>query len=366
MRLTPANRLLAAALIGLGMLVGPAEARTTLKSICRVKGQEENVLHGQGLVVGLKGTGDGGSFLPTIRALATAMQLMGNPLGKTGPLELKDAKNVALVSVTAIVPGAGARQGDKLDCVVSSIGAAKSLAGGRLFWTPLMGPHPQNGRVYAVAEGGVTLENTNDVTTGKVHAGCRLEEDFFNPFTKDGKITLVLEKNHADFQVAQEVADLINKHMSIQSSGIPVAKALNAVNVELTIPLQYREDPVLFIAQVLNVPVMDPPTGARVVINERSGSIVISGDVEIGPVVVTHKNVVVETGANANAGANAGANAVAGVGQFVPLDPNQTDTPRLKALVESLNALRVPAADIIDIIKGLDRNGKLHAQLIIE
>jgi flagellar P-ring protein precursor FlgI len=339
-------------------LAAPAEARTALKSICRVKGQEENVLHGQGLVVGLRGTGDGGSFLPTIRALATALQLMGNPLGEGKATELKDAKNVALVAVTAIVPAGGARQGDKLDCAVSSIGAAKSLAGGRLFWTPLLGPHPQNGRVYALAEGPVTLENTVDTTTGKVFAGCRLEEDFFNPFLKDGKITLVLDRNHADFQVAQEIADLINTQMSVQSNGSPLAKAVNSVNIEVAMPPQYREDPVLFISQVLALPVMDPPTGARVVVNERSGSIVISGDVEIGPVVVTHKNIVVETG---------GAPGTApGGAQFVPLDPAQTGTPKLKALVESLGALRVPPADIIDIIKGLDRNGKLHAQLIIE
>lgn len=336
----------------------PAQGRTTLKSICRVKGQEENVLHGQGLVVGLKGTGDGGNFLPTIRALATAMQLMGNPIGKGGAAELKDAKNVALVAVTAVVPPAGARQGDKLDCVVSSIGSAKSLAGGRLFWTPLMGPNPQNGRVYALAEGPVTLENSTDLTTGKVHAGCRLEEDFFNPFVKDGKITLVLGKNHADFQVAQDIADLINNQMSLQTSGVPLAKAQNAVNIEVAIPAQYRDDPVLFVSQVLSLPVMDPPTGARVVIHERSGSIVISGDVEIGPAVVTHKNVVVETGGGGG-GTGPGA-------PFVPVDPNQLETPKLKALVESLNAVRVPPADIIDIIKGLHRNGKLHAQLIVE
>ena len=335
-------------------LAGQAEARTTLKALCRVKGQEENVLHGQGLIVGLKGTGDGGNFLPTIRALATSMQLMGNPIGKGGALELKEAKNVALVSVTVIVPPGGARQGDKLDCIVSSIGSAKTLAGGRLYWTPLMGPNPQNGRVYGLAEGPVTLENTTDTATGKVHGGCRLEEDFFNPFTKDGKITLVLEKNHADFQVAQEITELINNQMSVQSGGVPVARAINAVNIEVAIPAQYREDPVLFVSQVLALPVMDPPTGARVVINERSGSIVISGDVEIGPVVVTHKNIVVESGAAASPS------------QFVPLDPSQTETPKLKTLVESLNALRVPPPDVIDIIKSLDRNGKLHAQLIIE
>src|SRR5688572_22615387 len=101
------------------------EACTLLSSICRIKGQEENSLQGLGLVVGLNGTGDGGDFLPTIRSLATAMQLMGNPIGKGGPLELKNAKNIALVMVSVKVPAAGARQGDRIDCTVSSIGASK-------------------------------------------------------------------------------------------------------------------------------------------------------------------------------------------------------------------------------------------------
>jgi len=116
-------KLVLVAVFAIGLTVTTADARTTLttlKSICRVKGQEENTLHGLGIVVGLNGTGDGGNFLPTIRSLAIAMELMGTPIGENGAAELKDAKNVALVTVTATVPAAGARQGDKTDCVVSS------------------------------------------------------------------------------------------------------------------------------------------------------------------------------------------------------------------------------------------------------
>ncbi|RMF86940.1 MAG: flagellar basal body P-ring protein FlgI [Planctomycetota bacterium] len=330
-----------------------ADAGVSLKNICRVKGQEENVIHGLGIVVGLKGTGDGGNFLPTIRSLGTAMQLMGTPLGKDGLTELKDAKNVAIVLVTATVPAAGARQGDRIDCIVSSVGSAKSLEGGRLFLTPLLGPVPGDPRVYALAEGPITLDDTNIPTVGRIHGGCRLEADFFTPFVKDGKITLVLEPQYADFQVAQDVAELINSQMSFQSSGIPLARAINQGNVEVMIPRQYAEDPVLFVAQVLNLPLLDVATGPRVVINERAGSIVISGDVEIGPVVVTHKNMVIETGQPTTGG-------------FVGIDPSQPENPTLKALVEALNAINTPTADIIEIIKGLQRDGKLHAQLIIE
>jgi len=339
-----------------GCLAAPLEAKTTIKSICRLKGQEENTLHGMGLVVGLKGTGDGGAFLPTMRSLAMTMQLMGKPV--QAPAELKDAKNVALVLVTAVVPPGGARQGDRLDCVVSSIGAAKSLKGGRLFFTPLVGPeNPQHPRVYAFAEGLITIEDESTPTIGKIAGGCRMEEDFFTPFVKDGRITLVLDPNHADFQTASDVAEWINSQLSVQIEGQPLARAINQQNIEVRIPPQYQDDPVLFISQVLATPIMAPPVLPRVVVNERTGSIVISGDVEIGPVVVTHKNVVVETGPGAAAPAG---------GRFTPLDPEQAQTAKLKALVEALNAVHVPPQDIIDILKGIDRNGKLQGKLILQ
>lgn len=324
-----------------------------LKTICRVKGQEENTLHGLGLVVGLKGTGDGGSFLPTVRSMGVALEMMGNPLGKNGLGELKDAKNVALVMVTAVVPAAGVRQGDKVDCTVHSVGSAKSLAGGMLFLTPLVGPNPQDERVYALAEGPITLDSADMSTTGRIYGGCRFEADFFNPFVKDGRVTLVLEPAYADFQVAQETAELINSQMSVQTGGVPVAKAVNQVNIEVLIPRQYADDPVLFVSQLLELPLMDVPLGPRVVINERSGTILIGGDVEIGPVVVTHKNMVIQAGGGALA-------------QFVAVDSQQPQNPTLKSLVDALNALNTPPQDIITIIKGLERNGKLRAQLILQ
>jgi len=335
----------------------PADGQTVLRSICRVKGQEENVLQGLGFVVGLNGTGDGGRFLPTIRSLAKAMSLMGEPLGTNGLTELKDAKNVALVTVTATVPAAGARQGDRLDCVVSSIGSAKSLAGGRLFLTPLMGPDRTNPRVYAFAEGPLTLDSPTLATTGRIHGGCRLEEEFFNAFAQGGKIALVLDKDHADFQVAQDVADLIND-FGQKSIGLTLAKALDQTNVTVAIPPPYRDDPVDFVSQVLSLPMNQVQTGARVVINERAGSIVIDGDVEIGAVVVSHKNVTIETGGAAAAGVPSGS--------FVPIDLQPTPSPKLKALVAALNAVHVPPEDMIEIIKRLHRSGKLHARLIIE
>ncbi len=332
----------------------PCHAKFLIKNTCRVKGQEENTLQGMGIVLGLKGTGDSGASLPMIRIIMAALRLMGNPAEKE--IELKDIKNVALVIVTATVPAAGARQGDKLDCTVSSMGSAKSLEGGILFMTPLQGPQLHNPHVYALCQGALHVEDRKVPTVAKIHQGCRLEEDFFNVFTKDGKVTLVINKDRADFQVAQEIADIINSQykFSVQATDGRLAKALSAVNIEVQIPPQYRDDPVLFVAEIMGLPISEPQTESRVVINEKTGSIVISGDIEIGAVVVTHKNMVIETGGGVP------------TDRFVPVDPNKNTTAKLKGLVEALNAVKVPKDDVIDIIKGLERNGKLHGTLIIE
>jgi flagellar P-ring protein precursor FlgI len=333
------------------------QAATRLKNICHIKGQEENTLQGLGLVVGLNGTGDNASFLPAIRSLATALQLMGTPLGNGGAGELRDVKNVALVLVTATVPGSGVREGDKIDCVVSSIGSSKSLAGGRLFLTPLTGPVVENTRVYAFASGPIAIDNPRFATTGKVFQGCRMEEDFFNPYQHDGAITLVLDRNHADFQIAQLVAARINEHFDLQTSGKIIAQALNQANVKVLIPPQNIDDPVDFVGEVMGLEILleaDVVPQSRVVINDRTGSIVIDGNVEIGSVVVSHRNVVIEAGLDLP------------TERFVAVNPSKQRIAELKSLVEALNAVKVPTDDIIDIIKGLDRSGKLYAELIIE
>ncbi len=225
-----------------------------------------------------------------------------------------------------------------------------------MFLTPLIGPDPKRPRVYAFAEGAVTLENPDMPNTGRIHEGCRLEEEFFNAFTtKDNRFTLVLDKFHADFQVAQDIADEINRQMGKQVSNYaPIAHAYNQGNIVVEIPAQYREDPVSFIAQVLAIPIKEPQTAPRVVINERAKTIVISGDVEIGAVAVTHKDMMIETG-----GQPAG-------GTFVGVDPVDPSSPKLRSLVEALNAIHANKEDMIEIIKDLDRTGKLHAPLIIE
>jgi len=139
-----------------------------------------------------------------------------------------------------------------------------------------------------------------------------------------------------------------------QSGSRPIAKAIDAVNIEVEVPRQYLDDPVHFIRQVLELDMVSVPLAARVVVNERAGSIVISGDVEIAPVAIAHRNIVVETGE------------AAGAGPFVPVDPADPQNPKLKSLVTSLNAINVPAADIIEIIKLVNANGALTGELVFE
>jgi flagellar P-ring protein precursor FlgI len=309
---------------------------------------------------------------------------MGMPLsapsgrGQGGLKELKDAKNVALVMVTATVPATGSQRGDRIDCLVNAIGA-KSLSGGRLFVTPLLGPDVRDRRVYAMVEGQIELDDLQRApTAGRISRGCRLEADFANDhFIQDGKITLVLDKDYADFQVAAEIADLINTQIlnsrlsESSTDGSRQARAVDQVRIEVPVPPAYladntknrSADVVAFISEMMSMQVPEPPVDARVVINQRTGSIVVSGDVELGASVVTHKNFVIEAGQT--------------MPKFVAVDTEdraltpeerakKPPTTKLKALLEALNAVKAKPEDMIEIIKGLKRNGKLHAHVIFE
>jgi flagellar P-ring protein FlgI len=337
------------------MLSSPAVATTRLKNICRIKGQEENVLRGYGLVVGLNQTGEVNDG-PTMRALARSMELMGAPLAIDGQQvsldDLKKLKNAAYVIVTAKVPATGARRGDKVDCFVAAING-KSLEGGRLAFAALQGPNTKDPRVYALCEGQVTIDNAAQPMVGVIHDGCQMEADLLTPFYLDGCITLVLDKNHADFQIATEIVYSIKQKGLFEPSEIKeseVVQAINASNIVVKIPKRFMNDPVGFASELLETRLEEPQTESRVVINPRAGTIVISGDVEIGDVIVSHKNVVVEAEAPA----------------LASIDVDDSSGPKLQVLVNQLNSLKVPTSDMIEIIKGIERNGKLHGRLIIE
>ena len=367
--------------LGLASLIVVILSSTSLADLrigdfCRVKGQEENTLHGLGLIVGLNGTG--GSDTATKRALAKLLENMRNPIAKDprGNVkldELKDVKNTALVFVTATVPAQGARQGDKLHCVVHSFGKVKSLKGGYLLMTPLVGPSPSSKarKIYALAQGRIRIETGQPETTGKIFRGCRLERSFRNEFVKNDKIILLLDKNHASFQRAYDVAqqindipDFINRRKRARSAPnyreTKIARAVDSIQVEVKIPPKYKSDPVLFVSAVLNERILLIGGRARVVINQSEGVVVIGERVRIDPVAITYKNI------NVQAGGGNGPNAGGATGpQFQTIDPNGNGA-QLKTLVAALNALKVSPKDIIQILKSLKTQGALYGKLIIE
>src|SRR5947209_7243957 len=162
----------------------PARADHRIGDICRIKGQEENILVGMGLVVGLKGTGDS-DMKATQQALAHVMEVLGHRPATTAQGnqsafdQLKGAKNVALVYVTAVVPPGGVQQGDSLDCIVSAVGA-KSLEGGNLMLTEMKGPVPGDKMIYALARGLVSIDDKERPQTGRVPLGCQVERTIGN------------------------------------------------------------------------------------------------------------------------------------------------------------------------------------------
>ena len=338
-----------------------------LENICTISGQQEQRLIGLGLVTGLKGTGDGGKYLPMINALGMALRKLDSPA--TGPADLKDAGNVALVLIEASVPSNGIRRGQRLDCFVNSIGAAKSLRGGRLMISPLGTQAVSDDRVMGLASGAVLIEDAQITTSGKIAGGVVVYEDVINNFVQNNQFTLLLDRDHASFRSASEVANVVNADISFEAGGQQLAKAISPGVVQVIIPEQYRADPMRFIAQVLDVGIENPHTQARVVVNAKAGTVIVTGEVEISPVAISHKNLTLTVGTPEEQAA-AGLpppEPVPGVG-FVPLMDQQTrqSPQRLKQLIDALNQLKVPTVDVIDILKDLHRSGKLHAELITE
>jgi flagellar P-ring protein precursor FlgI len=295
-----------------------------------------------------------------MRAIAQAMEVMGNPLAtdaqRSSVEELRRIKNAAMVMVTAKVPATGARRGDRVDCMVSALNG-KSIEGGQLAFAALQGPNTQDRRVYALCQGQVTVDNPDQPMVGKVHGGCQMEADLFTPFHRDGYITLILDKNHADFQTAFEIVYHVRQKLFFSETGDTkvsedMVRAIDAANIVVKIPDVFLRDPVAFASDLLEIRIEEPQTESRVVINPRAGTIVISGDVEIGDVIVSHKNVVVEATSTAPT--------------FAAIDVDESSKPKLDQLLNQLNLLKVPTADMIEIICGIERDGKLHGRLIIE
>lgn len=325
--------------------------------IVRLHGERTNQLVGMGLVVGLPGTGDGGDFLPAIKPLASMLSKLNV---NTDVRELSNAANVALVSLSVTIPAEGARDGEELDVYVTSVGAAKSLRGGRLVFTPLTGPVPGSG-IYAAAQGPVTIEDQKVLTHAVIKGGAVMESDFLPEVMQNGQINLVLLKPFASWTTASTIAKLIN---DAEGSGETLAVAVDAKNIVVTIPANERAQHTNFIDRVLRYPVPSVPNEARVQINEKTGTIIITGDVEILPVVISHKGLTITTVTPAPT-------PTARTPQItehhaIPIDPGSQGGARLQELVDALDLIKVPAEDRITIVKELYKTGKLRAKLILE
>lgn len=342
--------------VAFAIFAAPVARAVNVGHITRLSGQRSNVLTGLGLVVGLNSTGDGGDFLPAIRPLA---QMLAKFNDKADPRDLANVANVALVSITVMLPPRGVHDGDTLDVYVTSIGPATSLRGGRLFQTPLVGPDGK-GEVLALAQGDVVLEDPTSPNRGVVPKGALMEFSFRPEVVHQGRLTLVLQDAAADWTTASTIAKIISDG---EGDGSEIAVAIDERTVVVSIPAAERERPSGFISRIQRLPVPQLPTEARVQINEKTGTIILTGDVEISPVVISHRGLTIQT-VNPPP-APTPRTPVIGEKRAIGIDTTGQGGARLQDLVDAMDLIRVPAEDRIQIIKELHRIGKIHAKLVI-
>lgn len=335
------------------LAMATAAPAVKIADLTTLQGQRENHLMSVGLVVGLNGTGDGGKFLPAIKPLQSFLEhFNGQALDAE---ELKMVKNVALVSVEAEIGPNGAREGQKLDVIVSAIGAAKSLKGGRLLLIPLLGPNPAERKIYALAKGPISVDPTNP-TVGVVKGGAVMEEDVQNTYIQDGVVTLVIDDAHAGWAMASAIAETVNEAVSVQHAQQQIAKAVDPKNVCVRIPRTDAADPAAFIAWLESLPLLLPEKAAQVTINARTGTIVADENVTISPVTISYKGITISTD------------------MLVKQMKDEAEKSRqpfempefvnLSLLIDAMDYLKMDVDDRTAIIRELARTGNLQGQLV--
>jgi flagellar P-ring protein precursor FlgI len=356
----------AAALI----LISSGAGAVRIKDATTLAGVPDNQVVGYGLIVGLNGTGDGNKSAFTVNSIASMLEKFGITISAS---QIK-VKNVAAVIVTSDIPPFSP-VGTRVDVNVSSMGDASSLEGGQLLMTPLRG---QDGVTYAVAQGPVSIGGfninagagnvirRNHSTVGRIPDGAIIRRQQGNSYLQDDTFTLSL--NNPDFQSAINITNLINTMYRKK-----LASAIDSREIRVKIPPGYLDNPVAFIADVGNFDV-ELDKAARVVINERTGTVVIGGNVIIDEVAIAHGNLQVEITSRY------------GVSQPMPFGEGQSlvvpevetvvkdKNARLLALRESstvgeiasaLNELGVTPRDIVAIFQALKEAGALNAELTI-
>jgi flagellar P-ring protein precursor FlgI len=349
-------------LAGLAALM-PAPAATSLKDILSVEGVRENQLLGYGLVVGLKGTGDRQQTLFSAQSLANLLKRMGVTVSPT----LITVKNTAAVMVTATLPPF-AEPGMKIDITAGSMGDAATLQGGLLIMTSL---RASDGQVYAVAQGAVitgayivgTSKTIYHPTVGRIPEGGLVER----PAPSVTPVSSFrLQLHQMDFGTASQVSNAINKKFS--SAGTELAHAQNGTVITVKVPPEYLNRTVEFIA-VLERLTVDPERPDKIVVNERTGTIVIGKDVHVAPVAILHGDLTIEVQANlVVVPPLAGAAVVVPVAKVVAPEEKLKNVilkegATIEDLVRALNAIGSSPRDIIAILEDLRAAGALDCAL---
>ena len=350
------------------------EAPMRVKELGKVQGWRENVLVGTGIVTGLAGTGDSPGNRATRQAVSNVLSQFN--LG-VAP-EQVNSRNVAVVLVSAALP-ATAREGDTLDVTVSSGGDARSLLGGTLLLTALRAP---NGKVFALAQGTLSIGGhrydangnvvqKNHPTSGSIPNGATVEVGMAasQAIVRD-RVTFVLHE--ADYTTAARVVAAINAQV-----GPGIARARDAAGIEIDVPPAMRQDLVAFLAHVENVAV-EPDHRPRVVINERTGTVVAGGDVRIARVAISHGDLKISI-ATQNTVSQPAYLGYAGPGVSTAVVRNsQVDVEEstgvgylagagtVSDLVQSLARMRTSTRDIISILRAIKAAGALHAELVVQ
>ncbi|MEC8929464.1 MAG: flagellar basal body P-ring protein FlgI [Verrucomicrobiota bacterium] len=355
----------------------PVITGVRIKDLASVGGARFNQLTGYGLVFGLNNTGDKDPNYTT-QAIANLLQRYGL---KVDASKVK-SKNAAAVMITALIPPF-AKSGSRIDVVISALGDATTLTGGTLVQTPLIGG---DNRVYAVAQGPVSNNSLaaagnaagvtkNHPTAGQIVGGAIVEREIPVTMVRDNAIDLTLSE--ADFTVATRMAAEINKHVIAKNRLI--ARATDGRTVRVEIPELYQGAPVDFIAQLEAIEVM-PDLKARVVLNERMGTIVATAPVKVSSCAITQGNILIQITEAAQVSQPP---AAAGAGAVTTTVPRSTvtvteeggpqrrlvpfrDMPSVQHVATSLNALGVSPRDMMAIFQALKQAGALQAELLIK
>ncbi|MBN2483027.1 MAG: flagellar basal body P-ring protein FlgI [Candidatus Omnitrophica bacterium] len=355
-------------------LITPGFAAPRIKDIAYVEGVRENQLLGYGLVVGLNRTGDRQTSFPTLQTVGNMLRRLGIYISPNEVESKLKTRNIAAVMVTAKLPPL-ARPGTKIDVVVSSIGDATSLEGGVLLQAPLQAA---DGKVYAVAQGslstglGVTGNTRGgaSLTVARVPEGAYVEREVPATIVTENAISIILKE--PDFTTASRVIENINE----QLGGLR-ATASDAGYVRVKIPEEYQDNIVGFVSLIENVPII-PDARAKVVINERTGTIVAGKDVKIATVGVSHGNINVQVTNQRQYSETSAGSSEDTLTKVIEQSVNESSSANgtgmknmevieesvsVNDLVQSLNALGVAPKDLIAILQAIKEAGALHAEL---